>query len=169
MKGGGEELIIREVRGGEDIDTVRALFLSYREYLGVDLGFQDFDTELKDLPGAYTPPGGCLLLASIASGPAGCVALKPSRPGVCEMKRLFVSPDFRGHGIGRALAETIIEKAAGLGYRSMVLDTLDTLHSAIALYGSLGFSRTAPYYHNPLPGVLFWCLELTSENENSNP
>ncbi len=160
MSNCGDTLRIADASGDGDIRTVRDLFMEYRDHLGVDLDFQDFSTEVRELPGAYSPPSGRLLLAWFYGGPAGCVALKKAGEGVCEMKRLYVRPAFRGHGIGRALAERVISAAAELGYGTMVLDTLDRLEGAMALYGSLGFRRTAPYYDNPLPGVVYWKLEL---------
>ncbi|MBN2587542.1 MAG: GNAT family N-acetyltransferase [Candidatus Fermentibacteraceae bacterium] len=166
MRGDGAAFRITDASGEGDIVIARELFSEYRDHLGVDLGFQDFSTELMELPGAYSPPSGRLLLAWFRGEPAGCVALKKAGEDVCEMKRLYVRPEFRGHGIGRVLAERVIEAAAGLGYVTMVLDTLDRLEGAMALYASLGFRRTAPYYDNPLPGVVYWKLELQAKRRH---
>ena len=149
--------MIIDPAGAEDLDTVRALFREYEAMLGEDLCFQGFEQELSGLPGKYAPPSGCLLLASEASG---CVALRAIDAGTCEMKRLFVRPAFRGRGLGRQLAARSIEEARAAGYRVMLLDTLDRLTEARALYASLGFQPVAPYYRNPLPGVVYLKLEL---------
>ena len=139
-----------------DIETARMLFREYQQWLGVDLCFQDFAEELATLPGRYAPPRGRLLLAMVGANAAGCVALRPLEDGVCEMKRLFVRPAWRGQGLGQRLARHIIADATALGYTVMRLDTLDTLESAMRLYTALGFQRCAPYYPNPLPGVVYW-------------
>jgi GNAT superfamily N-acetyltransferase len=139
-----------------DLATVRVLFREYQHFLGVDLCFQDFAAELATLPGRYARPRGRLLLAMADRVAAGCVALRPLEDGVCEMKRLFVRPAWRGQGLGRRLATHIIADATALGYAVMRLDTLDTLESAMHLYTALGFQRCAPYYPNPLPGVVYW-------------
>ncbi|MDA8425053.1 MAG: GNAT family N-acetyltransferase [Treponema sp.] len=167
-------LIVRVGRGTK-LATVRVLMREYAAFLGVDLGFQGFEDELAKLPGAYAPPAGALFLAylrgagAVAEGaasegdraegdaePAGCVALRPLDADCCEMKRLFVRPEYRGYGLGRALAERVIEEARQAGYRRMRLDTLERLGGAVALYRSLGFRAIEPYYENPLPGAMFW-------------
>ena len=139
-----------------DIEVARALFREYAQFLDVDLCFQDFEQELATLPGRYAPPNGRLLLAFEGEQAAGSVALRPLERGICEMKRLFVRPAWRGQGLGHLLALQIVNDATALGYTVMRLDTLDTLHSAMHLYTMLGFQRCAPYYDNPLPGVVYW-------------
>ena len=143
-----------------DPDDVRTLFREYQEELGVDLCFQDFDRELAELPGAYAPPEGALLVAAVDGELAGCVALRRLADGVSEMKRLYVRPALRGRKIGRALAEAVIGVARERGYGRMRLDTLPSMGEAIELYRSLGFTEIAPYYPNPVPGARFLELEL---------
>ncbi|MGD8368192.1 MAG: GNAT family N-acetyltransferase [Desulfobacterales bacterium] len=142
------------------IEQVRRLFREYNAFLGVDLSFQGFEQELEQLPGAYSPPCGALLLAEGPTGAAGCVGLRKLQEGICEMKRLYVRPGSRGLGLGRGLAVRIIEKAVEIGYRRMRLDTLDRLTEAIGLYEALGFRTIEPYYPNPLPEVTYWELDL---------
>jgi len=142
------------------IDTVRRLFREYENFLGVDLCFQDFEKELTELPGKYALPQGALLLALVDEEVAGCVAVRKFETNICEMKRLYIRPHYRGDKIGRMLAEKIIAEAIKLGYSKMLLDTLTPLKEAMALYRSLGFRKRDPYYHNPLPGVVYWELNL---------
>jgi len=143
-----------------DIESAKTLFVEYAESLGFDLSFQDFDEELANLPGDYGPPAGCLLLADYKGRPAGCVALRRLGEGICEMKRLYVRPELRGLGIGRALAEAVIEQARKIGYDCMRLDTVPSMTGARALYVSLGFKRTGPYRYNPIEGAVFMELLL---------
>lgn len=144
----------------DDIEAVRRLFREYEAYLDVDLCFQSFSAELTGLPGRYAPPDGLLLLAQEGTEPAGCGALRKMGEDTCEMKRLYVKPQFRGRGLGIALAKRLIGEAAALGYATMLLDTLDKLTEAMKIYESLGFVRTGPYYQNPLAGVVYWKLDL---------
>jgi putative acetyltransferase len=152
--------VITPAASAADLRAARHLFEEYAAELGVDLAFQNFTHELDTLPGAYAPPRGALLLARTGDTIAGCVALRPMEGGVCEMKRLFVRPAGRRHNLGRALVAEVIAQAEVAGYRTMVLDTLDWMLPAIALYESFGFERTAPYYDNPLPGAVYFRLRL---------
>ncbi len=142
------------------INTARRLFREYENFLGVDLCFQDFEKELTRLPGKYAPPQGALLLPLVDEKAAGCVAVRKFETNICEIKRLFIRPHYRGDKIGRMLAEKIIDEAIKLGYSTMLLDTLPHLKEAMALYRSLGFKKRDPYYHNPLPDVVYWELDL---------
>jgi putative acetyltransferase len=151
---------IRRAESAADFATARALFQEYADWLGIDLSYQDFDRELAELPGAYAPPAGRLLLGEIDGAAAGCVALRPLEPGIGEVKRLYLRPAYRGRGLGRRLAETVVAEARAVGYRTLRLDTLARLTEANALYGSLGFRPIPPYYHNPTEGVLYYELDL---------
>lgn len=153
---------IRDARGAADIAAVRALLEEYRDSLDVDLCFQNFAQELAGLPGDYAPPAGGLLVAELGGRVVGCVALRPLGDDrrIGEVKRLYVQPALRGTGAGRALAGSIIERARGIGYRELRLDTLATMAQARSLYASLGFRDCAPYYHNPLHGTAYMALVL---------
>src|SRR5438270_1336993 len=152
---------ITEARWPEDRATVEALFREYVTSLTEDISFQNVDDELGTLPSKYARPGGVVLIARDGGEAAGAVAYRMVEPGVCEMKRLYVRPAFRGLGLGRELANELIEDARAQGYRSMLLGTLASMSSARALYRDLGFVPVAPYYNNPLPGVMYMALELS--------
>ena len=151
---------ITEAHSREHLLAVRELFAEYAAAIGVSLCFQNFDDELAALPGKSAPPEGRLLLALDGSQFAGCVALRKIEDGVCEMKRLYVRPQFRGSGMGRALASAVIDAARQLGYVRMRLDTLASMKEAIGLYRSLGFRNIEAYYANPIEGAAFMELEL---------
>ncbi len=140
------------------VADARMLLLEYAESLHVDLSFQNFDQELSNFPLSYLPPSGALLLATDNERLAGSIAMRGLDDGVCEMKRLYVRPEFRGLGVGRALAVAIIDTAKGIGYQHMRLDTLPGMDGAQRLYRSLGFREIAAYYENPVAGAKY--LEL---------
>ena len=145
----------------EHIEHVRALFLEYGGSLGFSLCFQSFDEEVKNLPGAYGPPDGVLLLARCADHFAGCIALRKLEAGVCEMKRLYVRPGDRGLGLGRMLVERLIAEARLIGYQRMRLDTVGSaMKDAVALYRRLGFREIAPYSSIPIESALWMELLL---------
>jgi len=152
--------IIKIVESAPEIEITRTLLQEYATSLGFDLCFQDFDKELADLPGQYSPPEGCLMLVLVGEEIAGCVALRKFGERICEMKRLYVRPQFRGRGFGRKLAMAIIEKAKEIGYRLIRLDTLDSMIEAIELYRSLGFVEINDYRFNPIEGACFFELRL---------
>ena len=160
-------LQIVEIEGKEYLPEVRNLFDEYAGSLGINLDFQGFDEELADLPGEYAPPDGCLLLALWQGQVAGCVALRKFSLGICEMKRLYTKPQFRGLGIGRALCDTIIARARRIGYERMRLDTLPSMEMARGLYASLGFKEIEPYRFNPVEGASF--MELTLNPKIPSP
>lgn len=151
--------VIEVVSAGELVH-IRTLFRAYADGLGIDLEFQGFEQELASLPGQYASPQGCLLMATLGSQPAGCVALRPLKERTCEMKRLYVCPEARGKGIGRMLACEIVARARTLRYTRMRLDTLPWMDAAIALYRTLGFYEIAPYRYNPVPGAVYMELGL---------
>jgi putative acetyltransferase len=154
---------IRQAESKEDVAEVRALFEEYARSLSIDLGFQGFDEELAGLPGGYSRPTGCLLFAESGNRSVGCVAVRRLDEDMCEMKRLFVRPEARGEGVGRALAEAAVAFGRAAGYRAMRLDTLDTMAAALALYRELGFREVPPYRYNPVPGALFMEFTLGSD------
>jgi len=146
--------------GENQIGSVKELFLEYAESLDFELCFQDFDNELAGLPGDYSPPEGRLYIALYENNPAGCIALRKYKNGVCEMKRLYVRPQFRGNNIGKKLVELLIEDARIIGYKNMVLDTVPSMQTAQKLYKSLGFYEIKPYRINPVKGAVFMELKL---------
>ena len=155
----------------EHIATARELMVEYANWLEYNLCFQGFEEEMRTLPGKYAPPSGRLFLAFWNGQPAGVVALRPlpqDVPGICEMKRLYVRPQFRGHAIGRALAEELIAAALSSGYSAMRLDTIPgRMDGAISLYRELGFKEVAPYYNTPVDKTAFMELSLKSSPRRS--
>jgi len=152
---------IFQAESTQQIAQARELFVEYAQSLGFSLCFQNFDKELAELPGHYAPPDGRLLLAEIDEDLTGCVALRKLEPGICEMKRLYLRPQFRGKGLGRSLAERIILEARQIGYGKMRLDTVEpVMKDAVAMYRKLGFQEVAPYRLNPIAGALYMELEL---------
>lgn len=148
----------------EQINDTRDLFAEYAAQLGVDLEFQNFHAELAGLPGEYCAPRGALMLAFVDGQLAGCCAMRPldalDYPNACEMKRLYVRKAFRRFGIGRQLAQAILDAAQIAGYHHLVLDTLNDMESARALYEDLGFQSIPPYYHNPIAGAHYLKVDL---------
>jgi len=153
---------IESAESPEFIATARELFLEYSASLDVDLCFQGFAKELATLPGDYARPAGRLFLAFEEQQTAGCGALRRIDDGVCEMKRLYVRPAFRGKGAGIELIDALIRSARKIGYQHMRLDTLPSMTRAIAIYRSLGFKAIAPYRVNPVPGAAFLELDLNT-------
>ena len=154
-------LTFAQAESPSQIVRARELFLEYAQSLGFSLCFQNFDTELAGLPGEYAPPEGRLLLVECEGQLAGCVALHKLEPGVCEMKRLYLRPQFRGKGLGRSLAERILAEARAIGYSRMRLDTVEpVMKDAVAMYRKLGFKEIDPYCANPIAGALYMELEL---------
>ena len=147
-----------------DLDAAREILREYARSLDVDLCFQNFEAELASLPGDYAAPAGQLLLAYVDGQLAGCGALRACSDvdyaNACEMKRLYVRPEFRRYGLGRSLAEALLDEACRAGYSTMLLDTLDDMESARELYGTLGFEEIPPYYFNPIPGAHYLKAEL---------
>lgn len=145
----------------EYVARVKELIQEYALSLGLDLSFQDFKQEMATFPSQYSPPGGCLLVAEYNNKIVGCVGLRDQRNGICEMKRMYVQPDYRGKGLGKALAEAVINEARSMGYTHMRLDTIHSMESAISLYISLGFRDIAPYRFNPIEGARYLELKLS--------
>lgn len=158
------EIELCAASGAEQIDAARELFAEYGSALGIDLGFQGFDAELASLPGDYALPAGILLLAYCDGELAGCGAVRPlpevDEANACEMKRLYVRRAFRRFGLGRLLAEALLDHGRSAGYSAMFLDTLDDMEAARELYTSLGFEEVPPYYFNPIPGAHYLRVAL---------
>lgn len=157
---GATEVCIDEAIWPDDREIVEALFREYVAGLGVDVRFQNIEEEFASLPGRYARPLGCVLLARAGHESVGAVAWRTLEPGLCEMKRLYVRPQFRGRGIARKLTEAVIKHTRHAGYKRMVLDTLASMQAARALYASLGFRPVPAYYDNPLPDVVYLELDL---------
>jgi len=156
---------IREADSTADVAEIRVLFEEYAQSLAVGLGFQDFENELASLPGAYSPPGGCLLLAKSGARSVGCVGVRRLDAAICEMKRLYVRPEARGQRLGRSLVEAAIAFARAAGYGAMRLDTLPTMTAAQDLYRHMGFRDVAPYRYNPIPESSFMELVLDGPHD----
>lgn len=162
------EILLRRADGADDVPVVRRLFRDYADWFEAtfqhDLCFQGFEEELASLPGDYAMPRGALLLASVDGTLAGCCALRPldtaDYPNASEMKRLYVRPAYRGLGLGRQLAEAILDAARVSGYDHVLLDTLDDMEAARTLYEDLGFEEVPPYYHNPIAGAHYLMATL---------
>lgn len=153
-------LFIKRALTEELVMRVRELFIEYVNYLDIDLSFQNFNEELNALPGDYSQPDGCILLAYYNNKLTGCVAVRKFKDDVCEMKRLYVRPEFRKKNIGKELSNAIIQTAKKIGYKHMRLDTLPFMKEAINLYLSLGFKEIAPYRYNPFEGAKYYELKL---------
>ena len=151
---------ITDARWPDDHATVEALFREYIASLTEDISFQNPGDELAGLPGKYARPGGVVLIARDGAEAAGAIAYRMLEPGVAEMKRLYVRPAYRGRSLGRELANELIDDARGRGYRTVMLDTLESMSAARTLYRDLGFVPVEPYYDNPLPGVMYMALDL---------
>jgi GNAT superfamily N-acetyltransferase len=157
-------LAIVNAESAAQIAVIRELFLEYANSLGFSLCFQSFDRELAGLPGDYAPPEGRLLLMECDGEPAGCVALHPLEAGICEMKRLYVRPRYRGKGLGRVLVERILSEARTAGYGRIRLDTVEpVMKDAVAMYRRFGFRDIPPYRENPIEGAMYLELELNPE------
>ena len=156
-----KDFAFRQAESSDDIAQARELFLEYAQSLGFSLCFQNFDKELASLPGDYAPPEGRLLLAECERQLAACVALHKLEANICEMKRLYLRPQFRGKGLGRILTDRIIAEARQIGYLRMRLDTVEpVMKDAVAMYRKIGFREIEPYCKNPMDGALYMELEL---------
>ena len=153
-----------QVQSSPHLETTRELFLEYQRAIGIDLCFQNFSAEVANLPGEYASPAGRLYLCLVDGPVAGCVAMRKIDEQVCEMKRMYVRPAFRGQHLGRLLAERVIQEAHTIGYQAMRLDTLPAMTEAIALYQSLGFRPTEAYRINPHPGAIYMELALAQSS-----
>lgn len=152
---------IKQAQTAAEIAAARLLFEEYAGWIGINLDFQNFATELATLPGGYAPPSGALLLLIEGETPVGCVAMRPfAPPAICEMKRLYVRPTLRGRGYGEALVHAIIACARAAGYERMRLDTLPAMANAQTLYRRLGFQEIPAYCYNPVPGTTYMEIKL---------
>jgi GNAT superfamily N-acetyltransferase len=158
---------VREAAGAADVEAARALFREYADWLQVDLCFQGFDAELATLPGRYARPDGRLFLALRDGAPIGCAALRRLDADSGEVKRLYVQPAHRGHGLARALTEAVLDAARGIGYGRLVLDTLDRMTDARRLYAAVGFREISAYYDNPICGAVYMELQLREGERGS--
>jgi carbonic anhydrase len=167
---GGTAISLRILTAADPaaLEQVRQFFRNYAGWLGVDLCFQNFDQEMASLPGAYAAPQGRLFFAEVGGQPAGCVGVRPvpGTEGHCELKRLYVEPDMRGHGVGHALALAAIRAAKAIGYRRMLLDTLPAMRIAVKIYRELGFVEAPAYYQTPIEGTQFLALDLDNWSED---
>ncbi|MEP7302888.1 MAG: GNAT family N-acetyltransferase [Caldimonas sp.] len=163
--GGPPSIELRAAVTPADLAATAGIFREYAASLAVDLCFQNFAAELASLPGEYAPPAGHLLLAFVGGELAGCGALRPlaevDYANACEMKRLYVRPGFRRFGLGRAMAQALLDEARRAGYSAMLLDTLDEMETARELYASVGFEEIPPYYFNPIAGAHYLKADLT--------
>lgn len=155
-----KKIEIKKIASAEDLEDVKQLFREYANFLQVDLCFQGFESELAKLPAKYAEPEGSIFLAKVNEMPAGCIALWKLEDGVCEMKRLYVKPEFQGLGLGKQLANVLLEEAKLKGYQKMKLDTLQRLSAANNLYTNLDFTKTIPYNINPEEDVVYYEKEL---------
>lgn len=156
-------MYIQSVTAEPLLEEIRIIFREYQDSLNVDLSFQEFEQELCSLPGKYTAPRGRLYLTFIDNHPAACIALRPFSDTECEMKRLYVRPEYRGHGLARALGKRIINDARTIGYSAMLLDTLSDMTAARRLYESLGFYYIDSYCFNPIPNACYMRLNLARD------
>jgi putative acetyltransferase len=156
-------IIARDALMPQEAPLVRELLREYQQGLGISLCFQNFEAELAELPGSYVRPAGCLLLAIASAKLVGCVAVRPIEPGICELKRLFVKPAYRGMGVGRVLTTEAIARATNYGHHFMRLDTLSTMQAARELYRSLAFHEISSYNSHPVEGTFFMELDLRSQ------
>lgn len=153
--------VIEQALTMSDLDEIRFLFREYESWLGLDLCFQDFEREIRELPGQYSSPGGLLMLAKFNNEPAGCAAFRQLSKTICEMKRLYVKPAYQGKGLGRSLAAAVIEGARTAGYTAMRLDTYaPKMPNALRLYRSFGFNTIDKYYENPYSDIVYMELKL---------
>jgi carbonic anhydrase len=169
LKVGAERTVIQVIGSDHvaEIEQVRQFFRNYAGWLGVDLSFQNFDEEMATLPGRYTAPDGRLFYATVNGQGAGCVGIRPLADGVCELKRLYVDPAFRGLGVGRDLALAGIRAARQIGYRKILLDTLPAMRIAVKLYRELGFDEAPAYYQTAVEGTQFLALDLENWSEDA--